>query len=165
MSLFQFTRRSIWVTSIIIETLAAHWSSQYTTDRFSFMQVLHWPPPILIPLFGALCIVFGDTKQLRKYSGALFVIGCLYWCVHDWKPKSQSIMNKNPSHSCIGLWRKLINHVHKPHSKRQPLRNGLLVFGQHQYASQTAAERSVCSFAPPESSMAISLCFQMAHYL
>ena len=85
MSLFQFTRRSIWFATIIIEILLL--IGQALTDQFSFIQGLHWPPPILIPLFGALCIAIGGTKQIRKCSGALFVIGCLYWCVHDWRPK------------------------------------------------------------------------------
>ena len=60
---------------------------QYITDQFSSVQMLHWAPPALIPFFGLLSIVLGDTKSLRTISGIFCLITVMHWCIHDWKPK------------------------------------------------------------------------------
>ena len=119
MSLFQFTRRSIWVATIIIEILLL--IGQVLTDQFSFIQGLHWPPPILIPLFGALCIVIGDTKQIRKCSGALLSSDVCTGVSMIGGRNRRSIMNSSPSHSCTGLWRKVTQSVRNPHFKSPAL--------------------------------------------
>ena len=69
---------------------------QYITDEFSSLQILHWVPTFLIPLFGVLGVFLGNTKTLKKTSSVLCLITVMHWCVHDWKPKKTADHQQRP---------------------------------------------------------------------
>ena len=71
-------------------------TGQYITDRFSSVQILHWAPTWLIPLFGVLGILLGNTRPLKKISGVLCLVTVAHWCVHDWKPKRMRNHQQEP---------------------------------------------------------------------
>ena len=78
-------RTGLGIAAIVVGSVLV--TGQYVTDRFSSVQVLHWAPTWLIPLFGVLSVLLGNTNTLKKISCVLCFVAVTHWCVHDWKPK------------------------------------------------------------------------------